>query len=568
MNMAEIKKTSSIQIESVRPSVDGGRYPAKGIVGENCAVTADIFRDGFATMKAAILWRKKSDSSFQETPLTALPNDVWAGEFPLTENTTYVFTIEAWAEGSRGDATRHPCEFEVVADRRVAGDGAWYEFFVRSHGTLHQAEGRLREIKDMGFDVAYIAPVHPIGKTARKGPNNTLSAGPNDPGSPWAIGNETGGHTSVDPSLGTLADFDHFVSTAKSLGLEIAMDFAIQCSPDHPWLKEHPTWFFRNPDGSIKCAENPPHVYEDIVWLNFDSLDWKALWQELLSVVLFWVGHGVKIFRVDNPHTKPLPFWRWLIEEVRAKHPDVVFLSEAFTRPKMMKALSKAGFSQSYTYFTWRNTRVELTEYMKELTRSGMEDYFRPNFFVNTPDNLNEYLQKGGRPAFKSRLVLASTLSPAYGIYSGYELCENDVIPGTEQYAHSEIFEIKNRDWNAPGNIVDFVKRINSIRRQNPALHRLTNIKFFQTDNGQILFYCKSTPDKSNVILVLVNLDPFTPHHGTAFVPLEEIGVKAGGSYEVTDLITGTGYTWSAQNYVRLDPNIEPAHILRVERHF
>ncbi len=551
------KKKPLIQIERIRPAVDCGRYTAKGVVGDSCVVTADIFREGFHPMHAVVKWRRKTDAAFQENPMTPLPNDVWAGKFPLGENTTYVFQVEAWTDGAREEASRS-AEFEIFSDRPGGFYGAWYEFFVRSHGTFRQSEERLREIKKMGFDVVYLAPFHPIGKTNRKG----------NIGSPWAIGNEAGGHTAVDPALGTLADFDHFVQIARHMGLEIAMDFAIQCSPDHPWVKEHPSWFQREPNGTLKPAANPPHVYEDIVWLDFESSDADAMWGELRKVLEFWIARGVKIFRVDNPHTKPFPFWEWLITDVRAKHPDVVFLAEAFTRPKPMKLLSKLGFSQSYTYFTWRNTRTELVEYMKELTSSGMEDYFRPNFFVNTPDNINEYLQKGGRAAFKIRLVLAATLSPAYGMYSGYEICENETIPGTEQYARSEIFELKKRDWNKDGNIVDFVSRVNAIRKQNPALHRLTNLKFLQTDNGQMLFYVKSTSDKTNVLLVLVNLDPFSAQHANAWVPPEEIGLKPGARYEVVDLLTGANYTWTDKNYVRLDPSVEPAHILRLERVF
>jgi starch synthase (maltosyl-transferring) len=555
--MNAVKTPPLIQIENVRPRVDNGRYASKGVMGEWCVVTADIFREGFHSLHAVVKWRKKSEAAFHEEPMTPLPNDVWAGKFMLKDNAAYVYSIEAWTEGNR-EAAAHSEELEIFSDRPGAAMGAWYEFFVRSHGTFRGAEERLPAIKQMGFDIVYLAPFHPIGKTNRKGPI----------GSPWAIGNESGGHTAVDPSLGTLADVDHFMQAARHLGLEIAMDFAIQCSPDHPWVKEHPEWFKREANGRLKLASNPPHVYEDIVWVDFDSAAAPAIWQEMKNVLEFWIARGVKIFRVDNPHTKPFPFWEWLISDIRVRHPDIVFLAEAFTRPKPMKILSKLGFSQSYTYFTWRNTRPELVEYMKELTSSGMEDYFRPNFFVNTPDNLNEYLQKGGRAAFKTRFVLAATLSPAYGLYSGYELCENETVPGTEQYANSEIFEIKKRDWTRPGNIIDFVSRVNAIRRQNPALHRLTNLKFLQTDNGQILFYVKTTSDKTNVLLVLVNLDPHNVQHGNAWVPAEEIGLKPGARYEVVDLLTGTNYTWSDKNYVRLDPAVEPAHILRFERIF
>ena len=476
----------------------------------------------------------------------------------------------------RLDAVSHPSKFEVHALPQRARFGAWYELFVRSQGTepgksgtFLDAERRLRDIRDMGFDVVYLAPIHPVGTTKRKGRNNTLQAAPDDPGSPWAIGSERGGHTAIEPAIGTIKDFDRFVDAAKGLGMEVALDFAIQASPDHPWVKDHPEWFYRRPDGTIKYAENPPKKYEDIYPVNFDTSDREGLWEELLRTVLFWIGHGVRIFRVDNPHTKPLPFWEWFISKVHEERPDVVFLSEAFTRPPMMKALAKLGFVQSYTYFTWRNTKQELADYLTELTQSEMREFFMPNFFTNTPDILTEYLQKGGRPAFKVRLVLAATLSPSYGIYSGFELLENvPVRPGSEEYLNSEKYEIRVRDWDRPGNIKEFVARVNRIRQENPALHHLTNLKFFPTDNEQILLYGKVMPDCSNVILVAVNLDPLNPHHCTATVPPEEIGVPPGGGYEVCDLLTGARYTWSRDNYVRLVPEVEPAHILRVERRF
>src|SRR5580704_8814057 len=386
--------------------------------------------------------------------------------------------------GDRFSATEYRPLLEVVADRPLARFGAWYEMFPRSQGevpgraaTLREAERRLPEIRDLGFDVVYLAPIHPIGHTNRKGPNNSLTPLADSPGSPWAIGSEAGGHTAIEPALGSLDDFDHFVLAARRLGLEVALDFAIQCSPDHPWVREHPEWFRHRPDGSIKYAENPPKQYQDIYPINFDSPDQQGLIEELHRVIAFWRGHGVKIFRVDNPHTKPVAFWEWLIGDVQKRHPETIFLAEAFTRPKVMMALAKAGFTQSYTYFTWRNTKDELTEYLTELTQTPMIDYFRPNFFANTPDILPPILQEGGRPAFKSRLVLAATLSPSYGIYSGYELCENEAIAGTEEYAHSEKYEIKVREWNRSDSLREFVARINAIRRGNSALQQFANLR-------------------------------------------------------------------------------------------
>ena len=474
----------------------------------------------------------------------------------------------------RVDAVTFDQTPEVIADRPRARFGAWYEMFPRSsgsepgrHGTFREAEARLLDIRDMGFDIVYLAPIHPIGLTCRKGRDNHLVAQPGDPGSPWAIGSSAGGHMAIEPALGTLTDFDHFVSSAQRLDLEVALDFAVQCSPDHPWVTQHPQWFEHRPDGSIKYAENPPKQYQDIYPVNFDTSDQAGLIDELRRILLFWIGHGVRIFRVDNPHTKPVAFWRWLIGSVQDEYPEVIFLAEAFTRPKLMKALAKAGFTQSYTYFTWRNTKAELTEYLTELAQSATADYLRPNFFVNTPDILPPILQTGGRAAFKSRLVLAATLAPTYGIYSGYELCENAAVPGTEEYANSEKYEIKHRDWNSANSLREFIARVNAIRRDNPALQQLTNVRFLPTDNDQILLYAKNCPASQNMILVAVNLDPHNTQIGTGFVPPDVLARSGDGRYQVTDLLTGARYNWGATNYIRLDPEIEPAHILRVDTH-
>jgi len=474
--------------------------------------------------------------------------------------------------GERFEANSYSLTLEVIADRPRARFGAWYEIFPRSlgktgqPGTLRAAEQHLPYIRDLGFDVVYLTPIHPIGHTNRKGPNNRLAADGSSPGSPWAIGSPAGGHTAIEPSLGTLADFEHFVATANHLDLEIALDFAIQASPDHPWVREHPEWFRHRPDGSIKYAENPPKEYQDIYPIDFDTAHQLELIDELLATVMFWVGHGVKIFRVDNPHTKPVRFWEWLISAVQERNPEVIFLSEAFTRPKMMQMLAKAGFSQSYTYFTWRNRKSEITEYLTELAHSELNEYFRPNFFANTPDILTDILQAGGRPAFKMRLVLAATLSPSYGIYSGYELCENTAVHGTEEYQDSEKYQIKSRNWDRPGNIKEYIALLNRIRSNNPALHQLANVQFLSADNDQILFYAKSTADRSNVLLIVVNLDPGQWHECTVTVPPSLLGIAPGQSYRVVDLLTGSAYTWSEHNYVKLEPQTEPAHIMRVER--
>ncbi|HLC41911.1 MAG TPA: alpha-amylase family glycosyl hydrolase, partial [Methylomirabilota bacterium] len=422
-------------------------------------------------------------------------------------------------------------------------------------------------IQAMGFDVIYLPPIHPIGRAHRKGRNNTPAATSDEPGSPWAIGNEHGGHKSVAPDLGTLEDFRRFVQAVRSRSMEVALDLAIQCSPDHPYVREHPEWFYKRPDDTIKYAENPPKKYEDIYPLNFYCPAWRALWDEIKSILLHWIGCGVKIFRVDNPHTKPVYFWEWLIREIQEEHPDVIFLSEAFTRPTMMKILAKVGFTQSYTYFTWRNFKQELIDYLTELTRSEMKEYFRGNLFTNTPDILPEILQQGGPPAFKMRLVLAATLSSTYGIYNGFELCENAAIPGTEEYLNSEKYEHKVWDWDRPGNIKDYITRVNQIRRDHPALALYENLTFYPAEDDNVLFYGKMTPAKNDVILVAVNLDPFAPHESVVHVPLDEIGLGEDETYEMHELITGTRSLWKgATHRIALDPAVEPAAIFEFRR--
>ena len=476
--------------------------------------------------------------------------------------------------GRRDDETRLDPELEVMADRPRARVGAWYELFVRSQGaepgrpgTFKDAERRLPDIQRLGFDVVYLAPIHPIGTSHRKGKNNRVTAEPGDPGSPWAIGSAHGGHTAIEPALGTIEDFESFVRATEALGMEVALDLAIQCSPDHPWVTAHPDWFYQRPDGTIRYAENPPKKYQDIYPLNFDTADWRNLWEELRQVVRFWIARGVKIFRVDNPHTKPVGFWTWLIDDIHREAPDVIFLAEAFTRPPMMRGLGKRGFTQSYTYFTWRNTKAELTEYLTELTAPEMTAAYRPNFFANTPDILPPILQQGGRPAFKMRVALAATLSPSYGIYSGYELCENEAIAGREEYLNSEKYEIKVRDWNAPGNINDFIRRINAARHVHPALQLFDNVRFLEAGDDQVLAYLKSTPDRSDSVIVVVNLDPHASHASTVRVPVEDLGLAAGSRYEVLDILTDRMFVWGEENYVELDPVAgEPAHVLVVRR--
>lgn len=644
---------AGIVIENVQPLADGGKFPVKCVAGDTFKVEADIFKDGHDVLAAAILYKKKDETLWEEAPMVFLENDRWKGSFVPEENTRYLYTIEAWVdaaetwltdtgkkcaryssvlsdipegieilkkaratakgedgkkidqlirdlEASKGASekaselirepkahellakypvkrlvTRLEKAFELVADRKRAEYGAWYEIFPRSQGTKKNRSAtfkdciqRLPEIKRMGFDVLYLTPLHPIGSTKRKGPNNSLFADKNSPGSPWAIGNAEGGHKAIHPELGTLEDFKTFRLAAENQGIEIALDIAFQCSPDHPYVKEHPEWFSHRPDGTIHYAENPPKKYEDIYPLNFHCDQWQALWDELKSVILFWIDQGVKIFRIDNPHTKPLAFWRWLIDEVQKDHPDAIFFAEAFTRPKVMKFLAKAGFTQSYTYFTWRNAKWELRQYLEELTQTDMKDYYRGNLFANTPDILHEFLQKGGRPAFMIRLVLAATLSSSYGIYNGFELCENTAKePGSEEYLDSEKYQHKIWDWNRPGNIKDLVARMNRIRAENPALQKYKNLEFYESRNDAILCYGKRTADNSNRIVVVVNLDPFHTQEDLMTLPLSKLGIQEGETYRAKDLLTGTVYDWKGSSqYVRLDPKTMPAHIFLIKK--
>ena len=481
---------------------------------------------------------------------------------------------------ARRGATQYAPPPRVIVDRVAARTAAWYEFFPRSAegradrgSTLRECLGRVDDARAMGFDVVYFPPIHPIGLTNRKGPNNSVTSQPTDPGVPYAIGNRHlglpngGGHKDIEPSLGTLDDFDWLEQEIRKRGMEIALDFAINCSPDHPYVEEHPEWFYSRPDGTIKYAENPPKKYEDIYPLNFGCANWQELWDEMTSIILFWAGHGVRIFRVDNPHTKPVAFWEYLIARVRKEFPDVIFLSEAFTRPKMMKALAKAGFNQSYTYFTWRTSKQELTEYFTELTQTKMRQYFRGNLFTNTPDILPFHLQTGGRLMFQIRAVLAATLSSLYGIYSGFELCENAALPGREEYADSEKYQFKERDWDAPGNIKELITKLNRIRRENRALHFYDNLRFHFVDNEALLFYSKITPARDSIILIIVNLDPLYTQSGWLDVPTELFGEIGSDSYEVQDLMTNERYIWHGRrNYVALHPGVQPAHILRIRR--
>jgi starch synthase (maltosyl-transferring) len=487
----------------------------------------------------------------------------------------------------------HPLHSQVTrseervlrVERARAGFGSWYEFFPRSEGAKQRKDGswvsgtfrtaakRLPAVAEMGFDVVYLPPIHPIGRSYRKGPNNTLDAGPNDPGSPWAIGSAEGGHDAIHPELGTVKDFTYFLGQAKKSGIEIAIDLALQCSPDHPWVTEHPEWFTTLPDGSIAYAENPPKKYQDIYPINFDN-DFEGLSREILRIVEYWIGVGVTIFRVDNPHTKPLHFWEWLLHEVNTKHPGIVFLAEAFTRPAMMQSLAGVGFQQSYTYFTWRNTKLELETYLTELSKET-SDTFRPNLFVNTPDILTEYLQFGGRPAYKVRAAIAATASPTWGVYAGYELFENVARPGSEENIDNEKYEFKSRDFalaeQSGDSLAPYLRRLNEIRAAHPALRQLRNLDVHWSDDDSILVYSKHVAGEFTAagvddgIIVVANLDPHSVRETTVHLDPTRFGIEEGTRFTVTDLITHATYEWGADDYVRLDAFTEPVHILRVE---
>ena len=473
-------------------------------------------------------------------------------------------------------ATAYGQKLRVVVDRRRAGFSAWYELFPRScssepgsHGTFRDCLNWIPEIAGMGFNVLYLPPIHPIGKTHRKGKNNSIVAEAGDPGSPWAIGSELGGHMAIHPQLGNFEDFQLIIKKTQEYGMEVALDLAFQCSPDHPYIKEHPEWFRWRVDGTIQYAENPPKKYEDIIPFNFETEQWKELWEELKNVVLFWIKQGVKIFRVDNPHTKPFLFWEWLIAQVKKDYPETIFLSEAFTRPKVMYRLAKLGFTQSYTYFTWRNTKQEFIDYLTELSQTELKEYFRPNFWPNTPDILSEYLQNSDIAAFLIRFLLAATLSPNYGIYGPpYERFINTPLPGKEEYLNSEKYEIKYwRPEEVKESTREFFAAVNRIREENPEFHRIDNIRFFPVENNQLLYFAKFNENGNDALLVVINLDPHYTQSGWVKVPLVELDIAPKESFLAHDLLGGEKYIWQGEyNYVELNPSKLPAHIIRITK--
>ncbi len=507
----------------------------------------------------------------------------WSKEITNTEESAllipFITSDEVSAvmrrNASKENITEYPGVYEIEAERKRAGFSTWYELFPRSaaseagrHGTFADVQRLLPHIADMGFDVLYLPPIHPIGELKRKGKNNSLTAGPDEPGSPWAVGSRFGGHKAIHPELGSLNDFKRMCTEAKKHGIEVALDIAFQCAPDHPYVKEHPQWFKWRPDGTVQYAENPPKKYEDILPLNFETEDWENLWAELQSVVEYWIKAGVTIFRVDNPHTKSLYFWEHMIGNVRKKYPETIFLAEAFTRPRIMEQLAKAGFNQSYTYFTWRNTKAELEEYLTELTKTDMRYYYRPNFWPNTPDILPPILTHGGENAHIMRLILAGTLSANYGLYGPvYEYGLNVPVSGKEEYVDNEKYEIRHWDWTEYTRIKEFIARLNRIRKTHPALQSTYNISFATTTNDQVICYVKRDRESGDTLIIAVNLDPHHTQSAWVDIPGALLGIPESGSYRVTDLLSGDSYTWQdVNNYVELNPFDIPAHILKVEQ--
>ncbi len=639
-----------VVVLEVRPIVDGGRYPAKRIVGRSLTIEVDLVCDGHDVVQAVLLDRHNAQDAWRETPLVHAGNDVWRATIDLTALGRHHYTVVAWIDAfatwrrglerkfaagndvaiellegaalldaaiargaplvdeakllrskqaielrvahatspeltanmdrfpDRSTASRYPKELEVLVERQLAEYSAWYELFPRScgaagtHGTLRDVESRLDYVAELGFDVVYLPPIHPIGHAFRKGPNNTPDAVRGDPGSPWAIGAAEGGHTAIHPELGTLADFDHLVSAARERGLELALDIAFQASPDHPWVTEHPAWFRTRPDGTIQYAENPPKKYQDVYPFDFESTDWQALWCALRDVFVFWCERGIRVFRVDNPHTKPIPFWEWCLREVAQRYPDAIFLAEAFTRPKLMYALAKAGFSQSYTYFTWRTTSSELTSYLEGLTQTEAAEFFRPNLWPTTPDIFPDHLVHGGRTAFISRVVLAGTLSSSYGIYGpSYELMEDTPrtgpLPGqvVEELVDNEKYQLRTWDLERPDSLRHVIARLNRVRRANPALHDNRSLRFHRTDNDLVLCYSKRTVDRSNVVLTVVNLDPHHAHRAWLDLDLVELGLSPTEAFQVHDLLGDARFTWhGSRNFVELVPDVMPVHVFKI----
>ena len=564
-------KKAEILFNNIAPLIDGGQYYCKCETDLPFKIYVTITGLN-ATSKVFLNFRKKAEKSWLQSIMNSIGQDRFEAAIKTKETGLYEYTFVV--EEEDGIIT-HDRIYEVYFDRPRARFAAWYEMWPRSQGkikgksaTFDDMINRLPYVHDLGFDTIYLAPTYPVGGTNKKGPNNSLKAGPDDPGSLFSIGNEYGDHKAVNPDFGTMEDFHRFIKEAAKFGIELAIDIVFTCSPDHPWIKQHPEWFYHNSDGTIKYAENPPKKYEDIHPLNFECENYRELWNELRDIFLFWIEQGIRTFRVDNPHTKPVEFWKWIIKEIHKKDSSAILLAEAFTEPKMMKLLGKVGFTQSYTYFTWRYNKHDFTEYMTELTMTDMQYYFRGNLFTNTPDILMPLLQEAGRPAFMQRIVLASTLSSVYGMYNGYELCENKAIPGTEDYLNSEKYEYKVWDWDRPGNIKYYIKKLNQIRKENVALHYYRNLSFYESSDDNILFYGKTSYNNENTILVAVNMDAYNEHSGVLHLPLEKFGIQAVEEYTIEELLSGKTFTQKGKELSITLSNEDPAWIFTLHKKY
>ncbi|MDP8227417.1 MAG: alpha-amylase family glycosyl hydrolase [Candidatus Celaenobacter polaris] len=560
-----------VTFSDIAPLVDEGQYYCKWETDLPFKIYVTITGLN-ATSKVFLNFRKKAEKGWRQIIMNSVEPNRYEAAIKTEETGLYEYTFVV---EMNDDSITHEQIYEVYFDRPRARFAAWYEMWPRSQGTIEGKSAtfddminRLPYVHDLGFDTIYLAPTYPVGRTNKKGPNNSLQAGPDDPGSLYSIGNEHGGHKAVNPDFGTMKDFHHFIKEAARFGIELVLDIIFTCSPDHPWLKQHPEWFYHNPYGTIKYAENPPKKYQDVHPLNFECENYKELWNELRDIFLFWIDQGIRTFRVDNPHTKPVKFWEWIIREIHEKDSGAILLAEAFTEPKMMKLLAKTGFTQSYTYFTWRYSKHDFTEYLTELTMTNMQYYFRGNFFTNTPDILMPLLQEAGRPAFMQRIMLASTLSSVYGMYNGYELCENRAIPGTEEYLNSEKYEYKVWDWDRPGNIKYYIKKLNQIRKENAALHYYRNLSFYNSSDESILFYGKTSYDKENTVLVAVNMDAYNEHSGVLHLPLEKFGIHADKEYTIEELLSEKTFTHKGKELSITLPNEDPAWIFILHKKY
>ena len=569
-------RKDNLVIENIRPQIEGGRFMIKREPGDTVTLTADIFRHSHEKYDAAIFYRHDSKKKWEKAPMHFVDNDQWEGSFTVNNIGYYEYKICAWTKEPKDVPTESPV-MKLRVDPSYARIGTWYEMWPKSQGadpkkssTWKDCENQLDYIANLGFDTVYLVPIHPIGVTNRKGANNALHAktdkkgNPLEPGCPYAVGNSHGGHYDVDPELGTMKDFEHFAKAARGKGLRLALDIALNCSPDHPYVKSHPEWFYHEPDGSIKFAENPPKKYEDIYPFDYYNENYQALWQEIENIILFWADKGIEIFRIDNPHTKPFPFWEWLIADVKEKRPELVFLAEAFTRPKMMHRLAKSGFDMSYTYFAWRSAKWEFEQYLKELTQSDAKEYMRGIFFPTTPDIFPKYLAYKGPNAFKQRYFLAGTLSSLTGMYNGYELCENIPSPVKEELADSEKYQYKVHNWKGPG-IQDFVRRVNTARQEHVALQEYDNLDFHYCANDQLMVYSKKTG--GDVILCVCNMDMDNVQEGMVELDMAKLGLEQDAFFFLKDLITDESYVWRGnKNFVRLDPAKAPGHLLVIKK--